>query len=329
MPSEPTGSRAADAQQALDPSMVKLTRGTSCVLCQQRKVRCDKNKPCANCVKAGVECKVVPPQPPRRRKKRIQERDLVDRLKKYESMLTEAGVRFDAIGQDLKSDGLQPDDVDDLENDFEGLRTTPEDSASPSTASQRERASRVLSLHKEFRASEQLVYDSSEEEDTEAARRGKMNDSTIHKAFDKLFDDDGFPFVFTGRQKSTAHLHPTTIHIFQLWQTYIDNVNALLKLTHVPSIQGQIVKATSNLEQAPKNVEALMFATYAMAVTSMDEESVMKMFNETKREVLGRFFEALQQALINAGFMRYSDFICLQAYVLFLVSATATRPLHA
>lgn len=111
---------------------MKLTRGTSCVLCQQRKVRCDKNKPCANCVKAGVECRVIPPQPPRRRKKRLQEKDLIDRLKKYESLLSENGVQFDAITQDLRSDGHQMDDVDDLENDFEGLKTSPEPSLSPS-----------------------------------------------------------------------------------------------------------------------------------------------------------------------------------------------------
>lgn len=105
------------------------------MLCQQRKVRCDKNKPCANCVKAGVECRVVPPQPPRRRKKRLQERELVDRLKKYETLLAENGVKFDAIGHDLRADGPHNEDVDELENDFEGLKTTSETTTSPSATS--------------------------------------------------------------------------------------------------------------------------------------------------------------------------------------------------
>lgn len=119
-----------------DLSAIKLTRGTSCVLCQQRKVRCDKNKPCANCVKAGVDCRIVPPQPPRRRKKRLQEKDLIDRIRKYEGMLSDHGVKFDAISQDLRAESHQLDDVDELENDFEGLKTTPTASVgSPSTAS--------------------------------------------------------------------------------------------------------------------------------------------------------------------------------------------------
>jgi hypothetical protein len=134
----PGRGKATQAQQSQSQAdaaaaALKLTRGTSCVLCQQRKVRCDKNKPCANCVKAKVECRVVPPQPPRRRKKRLQERDLVDRLKKYESLLTEHGVKFESIGQELRApENNHPEDVEDLENDFEGLRTSPSASASPS-----------------------------------------------------------------------------------------------------------------------------------------------------------------------------------------------------
>jgi len=117
---------------------MKLTRGTSCVLCQQRKVRCDKNKPCANCVKARVECRVIPPQPPRRRKKRLQEKDLIDRLKKYETLLSENGVKFESIQAELRASGQAAgslgsdpaDEVAELENDFEGLRASPGSSAS-------------------------------------------------------------------------------------------------------------------------------------------------------------------------------------------------------
>lgn len=106
-----------------DPSVMKLTRGHSCVLCQQRKVRCDKQKPCANCVKAQVECRVVPPQPPRRRKKKPHERDLIERLKKYEALMSQHGVAFDPIGHDFKPpDGT--DDVTDLEQDLSGLKTS-------------------------------------------------------------------------------------------------------------------------------------------------------------------------------------------------------------
>lgn len=98
---------------------LKLTRGHSCVLCQQRKVRCDKNKPCANCVKAGVDCKVVPPQPPRRRKKKPHERELIERLRKYETLLSQHGVDFEPIGQTLKASDPSLDEVDEIEHGSE------------------------------------------------------------------------------------------------------------------------------------------------------------------------------------------------------------------
>lgn len=106
----------AQLSVAHEPS-IKLTRGHSCVLCQQRKVRCDKNKPCANCVKAGVDCKVVPPQPPRRRKKKPHERELYERLKKYESLLSQNGVDFEPIGHSSKSsDPSALDEIDEIEH---------------------------------------------------------------------------------------------------------------------------------------------------------------------------------------------------------------------
>jgi hypothetical protein len=45
--------------------------------------------------------------------------------------LAEHGVKVDAIGHELRPDGPPGEDVDELENDFEGLKTTPEASSSP------------------------------------------------------------------------------------------------------------------------------------------------------------------------------------------------------
>lgn len=116
---------------------MKVTRGHSCALCQQRKVRCDKNKPCSNCVRAGVDCRVIPPQPPRRRKKRIAERDLVERLKKYETLLSQHGIEFESLGPDVKvTDPGTAQEGDELDTDFVRVReslasTDPELISSP------------------------------------------------------------------------------------------------------------------------------------------------------------------------------------------------------
>ncbi|PKS08817.1 hypothetical protein jhhlp_003426 [Lomentospora prolificans] len=322
LPEQGQGPHLPHSQQ--DMAAIKLTRGTSCVLCQQRKVRCDKNKPCANCVKARVECRVVPPQPPRRRKKRLQEKDLIERLRKYENLLSENNIRFESIssellpGQGLTDGAGGNDDVTELETDFEGLRTSPKSSESASISSRRtksvnEKPSKWFPFHKEFRASEHLLYDSSEEDADEGSK--------VHHAFDKMYESqEGFPFMVGGRSASVTHLHPSAIHIFQLWQIYINRVNPLLRLTHAPTIQGRIIEVSARLDSIPKELEALMFAIYLVAVNTLEENEAVETFGESKTILLTRFHSAAQQSLINAGFMRTSDVMVLQAYTLYLTA---------
>lgn len=68
----------------------------ACVLCQQRKVKCDRKFPCANCIKSRVQC-VPATQVQRRRRRRFPEKDLLDRLRRYEDLLRQNDVAFDPL----------------------------------------------------------------------------------------------------------------------------------------------------------------------------------------------------------------------------------------
>lgn len=72
---------------------IKSRRVLSCVLCQQRKIKCDRTFPCANCVRAGEQCK----QAARQRRRRFAERDLLARLRHYESLLHQHNIKFDPL----------------------------------------------------------------------------------------------------------------------------------------------------------------------------------------------------------------------------------------
>lgn len=77
------------------PPSPKITRGHSCVLCQQRKVKCDKQRPCSNCIKARAACVPSAPAVPRRKKRRLTEQDLAARLRRYEHLLKKNGVKIE------------------------------------------------------------------------------------------------------------------------------------------------------------------------------------------------------------------------------------------
>ncbi len=135
-----------------------------------------------------------------------------------------------------------------------------------------------------------------------------------------MFDNsDGFPFVVGGSVSSVTASHPSAIQIFQLWQIYINNVNPLLKITHIPTLQAQIISAGANTAKIAKPMEVLMFAIYFTAVSSMTDSEVQSTFGEDRHVLLGKYHSATQQALVNAGFMRSTELMVLQALLLYLV----------
>lgn len=80
----------------------------SCQLCQQRKVKCNRQQPCVGCAKANVECVYRVPPPPKRRKRKSPEEVLRARLRRYEEILRDLGVRLND-GDDADVARLQHD----------------------------------------------------------------------------------------------------------------------------------------------------------------------------------------------------------------------------
>ena len=115
-------------------------------------------------------------------------------------------------------------------------------------------------------------------------------------------------------------LHPQQGHIFKLWQVYLENVDPLLKVTHVPSLQPRVIDAAMDVTKITPALEALMFSIYCMAVLSLDEAKCLTLLGENKNDALARFQLACRQALHNCSFLRSTDLDCLTALYFYLVS---------
>lgn len=106
---------------------VKPKRVLACILCHQRKIKCDRKSPCSHCIKAGVQCVPAIDQP-RPRRRRFPERILLERLRKYEDLLRQNNVKFDPLHKDVPEgkDGLSPTgDSDDEYPDTARLNQPP------------------------------------------------------------------------------------------------------------------------------------------------------------------------------------------------------------
>lgn len=244
----------------------RTPRVLACVLCQQRKVKCDRRFPCAHCVKARVQCVSATPAPPRRRRKRVPngEDELLQKVKKYETMLQTYGEKLDLVNTEGKDEKLPG-----------GNATLSED--------------------------EQLDH---------------QTDS-----------DSGFPDIASLLLDSCApdadltSMHPSPMHIFRLWQTFLDNVNPIVKISHAPTIQQKVLEASANLASISKPMEALLFALYSVAVNSLTNAECDSMLGTQKIEALAKYHAATLRALQRVHFLRTDDMIVLQAFVLFLISA--------
>lgn len=122
------------AAAASSARVSKSQRVLACVLCQQRKIKCDRKFPCANCVKSRSQC--VPATQVSSRRRRFPERELLERVRKYESLLHQHKIKFDSLHGDTTVD-KEAQSVTDAEaschSDAEQAGSRTADCASPTS----------------------------------------------------------------------------------------------------------------------------------------------------------------------------------------------------
>ncbi|PSN72528.1 hypothetical protein BS50DRAFT_545130 [Corynespora cassiicola Philippines] len=173
-----------------ESSAPAVQKSFSCVLCAQRKVKCDRLPGgCSNCSKARVTCIYKAPPPPRRRKKGVREVDLQTRLRVYEDALRELGIDPEQlIKQELSTPPSQnnPRDANGtLKPNLSGVPPTAKPEKNPGFLVSGEGRSRYLenglwtSIHTEFRDSKVLLDESSDEEGRIGQRIGLHRDPAV------------------------------------------------------------------------------------------------------------------------------------------------------
>ena len=136
------------------------------------------------------------------------------------------------------------------------------------------------------------------------------------------FDQHTADILFSPGKLSTIRIpHPLPAQIIRLWQQFVAAVNPLCKLLHEPTTYNAVLEATGDLTRIPKNFEALLFAIYALAAFTMEEEECEAIFNGEKKEaIVERYTFATRLAFQRVGLLRSADMMVVQAFVIHLVS---------
>ncbi|KAK5202177.1 hypothetical protein LTR16_000147 [Cryomyces antarcticus] len=135
-----------------------------------------------------------------------------------------------------------------------------------------------------------------------------------------------FPFESGPQAVALRSLHPSTSHVALLLKIYQSNVDPIFKLLHRPTLRLSVLEAAADLHNMPggQSMEALMFAIYFAAVTTLTEENCVAQFAEQKNALSVRFRYGTEMALANADFLSSDNMSTLQALVLFVVSYILT-----
>ncbi|OOF91978.1 hypothetical protein ASPCADRAFT_176596 [Aspergillus carbonarius ITEM 5010] len=254
----------------------------ACSLCSRRKVKCDKGDPCSNCHKAGAKCLYEAPTPTRPRKRAADE-ELLTRIARYEDLLREHNIDFEPHTPTWIYSNLGVPDATDAEE---------------------------MEAHKELclwsTLQPELQYPPIQ---------------TLRHADDL----PSYPIISLQHILSEDHpglhkLHPEPRHIYRFWQIFVERVNPMTKIVHVPTLQQRVLDASWDPVSASKSLTAILFAVYTIAVASISSDKCQVWFGETRGSLLARYSDATLRALMAADFLTTSDLEVVQALGLFLFS---------
>ncbi|KAK1752666.1 fungal-specific transcription factor domain-containing protein [Echria macrotheca] len=172
------------------------------------------------------------------------------------------------------------------------------------------------SINDELDEIRQATHDLTEE-DSDEYDVGESPESTVQDKYKG--DHQSFILGYRSADVDLRPLHPLPSQIPYMWQVFQENVDPILKILHVPTMNNLIRDLRKNMDNLTPSTEALMFSIYYAAITSLDEDEVKNNFGHEKSFLLQQYRFALEQALAKANFILYPDLTLAQAFLMFLV----------
>ncbi|KAI1757545.1 fungal-specific transcription factor domain-containing protein [Xylaria castorea] len=306
----------------------KPSKILACVHCQYRKIKCDRQQPCSNCIKAKISCKPSIPAPPHKRRRPNQ--DLLERLARCEQLLKQyADGNVPAQGEPARAP-TKPSNSTSINQPVSSLSATKVKNENEARASSKPAGKVVeedgavrfidnwvrISFHEELAAMRNIIDDEDQESES----------STVGLSPDNHAD------LFLGVEDAAIdlqELQPDLITVFKLWQLFLDRVNPLTKVIHVPSLQSYVMDAATDINKVPLAYQALLFSIYTMAVVSLTSQETIQFLGMTRDEALNRFTRGVKLALTRSNFLKNYNMTTLQALVLYMLSLNGRADHHS
>lgn len=328
------------------------THALSCSNCRQRKIKCLKVYPCPHCVRGGLEC-IFPARKKDRAPRRNKNSELLNRLAKLEAIVGQVDPTAAALAATSSGEAAvttakasatlqQPQQQQRRRVETQSYSQIPQKicpQAQPS--SKDDPAAKYVSgefwanLSQEVEGIKTVLEQPSETEDESDTDGEQDTISPLVYGNQRSYSSPSSNLVsaaILGNPQATNTtgrlVHPSPERIKQLRDIYFRNVDMLMKVLHRPTIEKEfdlfIVDSEDNLPS--KSLEALFFAMYFAAITSLSPERCRSQFGEDRSVLLAQYRQSVELALARADFLNNTSLECLQALTLYDVSPPFSSP---
>lgn len=324
----------------------KEVHALSCVNCRQRKVKCTKTFPCPHCLRGGLVC-VFPSRKKDRRPRTNRNHELLNRLAKLEAIVGQVdpdsvsanpghppvdavrpGSAAEATDKAAAQSAISPArQVAESE-----LRNPQKRCPTAQPVSKDDPAAKYVSgefwanLSREVEGIKAtLEQPSDDEDDDEGENDGPSPESQYqgsHGSHGSLNYNISPPVVLGNASAVAVLSHPPPARMRTLCDVYFRNVDPLMKILHRPTVERTFDLYMMNPADHPlsRTTEALFFAMYFGAVTSMQPDSCVKQLGEDRRVLSVQYKQAVEHALARADYLNSTSLETLQAFMIYSVS---------
>ncbi|KAI8263510.1 hypothetical protein K4K53_008120 [Colletotrichum sp. SAR 10_77] len=305
----------------------------ACVFCHQRKIKCDRKSPCANCIKADQPCIPSTRAPAGAGRRRVV-KDLLERLNQCESLLSQVAPR-DVEGRPFTSETPPA---------FRDVMTTAPAAAADSPSMMSYVSYEEARKQPDQRPTGKIVVDEGRRTFMDSPLRSNVVD---HLQFSKLSLNDQ-PDESTGASNTPSVANTTedgsldsresmdfdilalgAVEMLRLWQVFLERVNPMTKVIHVPSLEPLVFEAATDHGNVAPDFEALLCSINVLAIMALSEAESEQILNVPKNAALRKASLALKKAVSKVDFLRKYNLTILQCLVLYLVSLQGQFDRHA
>ncbi|KAA8646802.1 hypothetical protein EYZ11_010909 [Aspergillus tanneri] len=274
----------------------------TCQPCVRRKVKCDKALPaCSSCSKGKLECIYQAPLP--RSRKRKHSEDVHERLVRYERMLCANGLLSTV-------DNMPSKETPQTAQERASACVNESDTPGVGKLLAADGKSRYIDSTLWLDAGGVNMREMSEDEEVDHSAPAGISSVPMDPVSGAMLEIS----------HSLVDYHPSYRDAMKQWDAYVQNVEPLCKILHVPTTAEMVNTLSQQPNMASKANECLVFSIYYFAVYSMTDEDCVCEFGQSQIALMGKYQYAFRQALVNVSWLRTTEIPVLQAYVLFLIA---------